>query len=134
MNEFINNYTEIIIINYNFIIDSYFSLTVISVFILFLFLIFGTGLAGICARRRQFSIKKTCHRGMLSKILLSGTAFFYLFSWIIILFSVTLYVPGISFRQFICKPAIDIENNQLVQVILIISENINFYYQPFYIF
>lgn len=110
-----NSFWKLFQVYYDYV---YFSLTVICVFILFLFLIFGTGLAGICARRAQFSIKRTCHRGVLSRLLLSGCGFFFLFSWIILLFSVTLYVPGVSFRQFICKPAIEIENNQLVQNVL----------------
>lgn len=105
----VNKYWSIFSIYYDYF---YFSLMVISVFILFLFLIYAFGLAGICARRSQ---AQCCERSKLARLLLSGVVFFFLFSWLILIFSVTLYVPGVTFRHLICKPAIELENNQIVQ-------------------
>ncbi len=94
----------------------YYTLLVVSVFVLFLFLLYATGLVGICARRTNLSKRQCCHRTTMARIMLAGVGFFFIFSWLLLVFSITMLVPGIFARQLVCKPAIEIENNQLFKV------------------
>jgi len=104
----------------------YFTLMVVSVFMLFLFVLYAIGLTGICARRTQQHMKQSCHRSSLARLMLSGVGFYFIFSWLLLIVSVTLFVPGIAFRHMVCKPAIEIENNQIYQTILDVNKTSSF--------
>jgi hypothetical protein len=86
------------------------------VFILLLFVLFSLGLAGMCSRRMHNSFKQSCHRGKSAKFFLAAIGLFYLFSWTLVIVGVVLYVPGITARQGICKPLIELEDNPLFMV------------------
>ncbi len=112
----------------------YYTLIIVSVFFLFLFLLYATGLAGICARRTNLARKQCCHRTTLARMMLAGIGFFFIFSWLFLIFSVTMSVPGVFVRHLVCKPLIEIENNQLFQVDLdklIFRYAFNFYFTMF---
>ena len=91
----------------------------VCLFILLLFILFSSGLSGVCARRKHKNIKQSCHRGVSANFLMSGVTFFYLFSWLLVLIAILLFVPGILMRQFACKPLIELENNKIFEVSLI---------------
>jgi hypothetical protein len=86
------------------------------VFVLLLFVLFSLGLAGMCSRRMHNSYKQTCHRGKSARFFLTAIALFFLFSWVLIIVATVLYIPGIMVRQAICKPLIELEDNQLFVV------------------
>jgi hypothetical protein len=62
------------------------------------------------------SFKQTCHRGKSARFFIAATALLFLFSWVLVIVSVALYIPGILARQGICKPLIELEDNQLFVV------------------
>ncbi len=88
-----------------------------SVFMLFLYILFGIGLTGICARRTKISIRQSCHRSSLARMMMSGVGFYFIFGWIILLLSTILIIPGIGLRHLGCKPAIELEKNDIFLVI-----------------
>jgi cytochrome c biogenesis factor len=88
----------------------------VCLFILFLFVLFSSGLSGVCARRKHKNIKQSCHRGVSANFLMSGVVFYFLFSWLLVLIAITIFVPGILIRQFACKPLIELDNNKLFDV------------------
>ena len=57
----------------------------VSTFMLFLFLMYAFGLAGMCARRKHANYKQCCHRGTSANFLLASAGFYFLFTWIIII-------------------------------------------------
>jgi hypothetical protein len=95
----------------------YYGVLGVSTFMLFLFLMYSFGLAGMCARRKHQNYKQCCHRGTSANFLLASTGFYFLFTWIIILVCIAFYVPGVTVRQFACKPAIELEANTIFNVI-----------------
>jgi len=97
----------------NFYRYFYMSLMSLCLFVLFLFVLFGSGMGGICARRKHKNIKQSCHRGVSASFLMCGVSFYFLFSWIAVITAVILFVPGISIRHLVCKPLIELDNNQL---------------------
>ena len=102
----------------------------ICLFILFLFVLYGSGMGGIFARRRHKNIKQSCHRGVSANFLMCGVYFYFMFSWIAVFISILLFVPGISIRHLLCKPFIELDNNQIFKVYLffIILLKFNDYY------
>ena len=88
----------------------------VSAFMLFLFIMYAFGLAGMCARRKHKNYKQACHRGTSSNFLMASTGFYFLFSWLIVLICIVLYVPGITIRHLACKPAIELDSNEVVKV------------------
>lgn len=95
----------------------YIALIGICLFVLFLFILFSIGMVGICARRKHKNIKQTCHRGVSANLLCSGAVFYFLFAWTFIIASICLFVPGITFRHFICKPLIELDQNNIFNAI-----------------
>lgn len=93
----------------------YYTLLAVCVFVLFLFFLYSTGLVGILARRTSSFKSQCCHRTIHSRLIMSGVGFFFLFSWILMILAITLYIPGIAMRHMVCKPAIEIENNQFAK-------------------
>jgi hypothetical protein len=83
---------------------------------LFLFILYSFGLTGMCARRRHQNYKQTCHRGVAANFLLSGVGIYFLLSWLVLFVCVCLFVPGILSRHFVCKPAIELEDNAFFNV------------------
>ena len=89
----------------------------VSTFMLFLFLMYAFGLAGMCARRKHANYKQCCHRGTSANFLLASAGFYFLFTWIIIIVCIVFYVPGVTVRQFACKPAMELEQNTIFNVV-----------------
>lgn len=89
----------------------------VSTFMLFLFLMYAFGLAGMCARRKHANYKQCCHRGTSANFLLASAGFYFLFTWIIIIVCIIFYVPGVTVRQFACKPAMELEQNTIFNVV-----------------
>lgn len=101
----------------------YMVLMSICLFILFLFVLYGSGMGGICARRKHKNIKQSCHRGVSANFLMCGVYFYFMFSWIAVLISIILFVPGISVRHLVCKPLIELDNNQIFKNVFKASVN-----------
>lgn len=91
----------------------YFIIMGICAFMLIMFILYTFGLAGMCARRTHHNYKQTCHRGVSANFLLAGVGFYFLFSWIILIVCIILFVPGILTRHGVCSPATQLEKNEL---------------------
>lgn len=85
-----------------------------------LFLLFSLGLAGIFCNRKQNNYHQTCHRGMSSNLLLAAVGLFFIFAIILAAASVSLSLFGIFARQLVCKPSIDLNQNEAFRVFKII--------------
>ncbi|RNA13544.1 prominin isoform X4 [Brachionus plicatilis] len=93
----------------------YYVLLGASVFMLSLFILHSLGLAGMCSRRMHNNHKQSCHRGISANFFLAGTAFYFLFAFFLIVLCVIMFVPGITFRQVVCKPTFELEDNHIFQ-------------------
>lgn len=95
----------------------YYVILAVSVFMLVIFLMHSCGLAGMCARRKHQNYKQCCHRGISANFLLASSSFYFLFAWVLIIVCIALYLPGMTVRQFACKPLIDLEHNDIFNVL-----------------
>ena len=89
----------------------YFILMGVSVFMLLWFILYSTGLAGLCARRANETLSQFFHRGVSANLLMTGVGFFFLFSSILVAICIILFTPGIITRQFISRPLIYSHDN-----------------------
>ena len=96
----------------------------LSAFMLLLFLIYSFGLSGMCARRTHQNYKQTCHRGVSANCLLTGVSFYFIFSWVILVVCLVLYIPGILSRHLICSPVIELDDSKVISVCIYIFSSL----------
>ena len=85
----------------------------VSIFVLIMFCFNSIGLAGMCSGRMHNTYNQTCHRGISANFFMTAVGLFFIFSWALILVCIFLYVPGVMLRHTVCKPLIELEDNQL---------------------
>ena len=86
-----------------------------------LFLLFSLGLAGIFCNRKQNNYHQSCHRGIASNLLLAAVGLFFIFAITMAVSAAVLSIFGIFGRQLVCKPAIDLNQNEAFQVNFILN-------------
>ena len=89
----------------------------VNVFMLCLFLMYSLGIAGMCCRRKQSNYKQCGDRGTTANFLLAAAGLYFLLAWFLIIVCIGFFLPGIALRQFACKPALELESNELFNML-----------------